>query len=452
MAGIRSTIPASNSCFGHNVGLSSPDSTVQQKSTASSPSVQDDVRAASLSQGRGTRGAPGADRLSRGRMMLFGISLILVALNLRTLFPSFAVLLPEIARDLELSASGASYLTTLPVLCMGVFAPLAAQWSQRIGPDRTLLGAILVLSAAIALRGAGLPGLYIGTLLGGAGIALGNVLLPVIIKRDFARHTGIMTGFYTMAICAGAAIAAAATLPLSASLSGSWTAGLVFWSLPAGAAALAWMLQAKHFAPVGPVRLRKGGTGIWRQPLAWYVTGFMGLQSSLAFSVLGWLAPILRERGMEGVDAGLVVSILILAQIAGCLVVPIIAMRCRSQRALATTLSAMAVAGILAMVFAPLSAVWPWALVQGVGQGGLLACALTIVVLRSPDVRVAAQLSAMSQSVGYAIAALAPWTIGALRDWTGGFTSTGPLFIVIGVGLFLTGWGAGRHAVLPTSA
>src|SRR5690606_28157227 len=153
----------------------------------------------------------------------------------------------------------------------------------------------------------------------------------------------------------GAAIAAAATLPLSALLSGSWTAGLVFWSLPAGVAALAWMLQAKRFVPPGPVRSRQGGAGIWRQPLAWYVTGFMGLQSSLAFSVLGWLAPILRERGMEGVDAGLVVSVLILAQIAGCLVVPIIAMRCRAQRALAITLSAMAVAGILAMVFAPLN-------------------------------------------------------------------------------------------------
>src|SRR5690606_23614244 len=166
----------------------------------------------------------------------------------------------------------------------------------------------------------------------------------------------------------------------------------------------------------------------------------------------GWLAPILRERGMDGVDAGLVVSVLILAQIAGCLVVPIIAMRCRAQRALAITLSAMAVAGILAMVFAPLSTLWPWALIQGVGQGGLLACALTIVVLRSPDIRVAAKLSAMSQSVGYAIAALAPLMIGALRDWTGGFASSGALFIVIGVALFITGWGAGRHALLPSSS
>lgn len=444
--------PARATRFGHNVELFSPDRTVQQESIASTPPVHDGTRQASPVAAHGSSSTPGADRLSRGGLILLGISLILVALNLRTLFPSFAVLLPEIARDLQLSASGASYLTTLPVLCMGVFAPLAARWSQRIGPDRTLLGAILVLSLAIALRGAGLPGLFLGTLLGGAGIALGNVLLPVIIKRDFARHTGIMTGFYTMAICAGAAIAAAATLPLSSSLPGGWTAGLVFWSLPAGLAALAWMLQAGRFAPAGAAPRRPGATGIWRQPLAWYVTGFMGLQSSLAFSVLGWLAPILRERGMDGVDAGLVVSVLILAQIAGCLVVPIIAMRCRAQRALAITLSAMAVAGILAMVFAPLSTVWPWALIQGVGQGGLLACALTIVVLRSPDIRVAAQLSAMSQSVGYVIAALAPWLIGALRDWTGDFASSGPLFIVIGAGLCVTGWGAGRHAVLPASA
>lgn len=129
--------PASTMRFRHNVGLSCPDSAVQQEPTASTPPVQDGTRQASPVAAHGSSGAAGAERLSRGGLLLLGVSLILVALNLRTLFPSFAVLLPEIARDLQLSASGASYLTTLPVLCMGVFAPLAARWSQRIGPDRS---------------------------------------------------------------------------------------------------------------------------------------------------------------------------------------------------------------------------------------------------------------------------------------------------------------------------
>ncbi len=396
------------------------------------------------------RNAPSSG-LSPGRLLLLALSVILVAANLRTLFPSISVLLPEIAQDLGLSAAAVSYLTMLPVLCMGLFAPLAAKLSSRIGTDRTLLAALVLLTAAIGLRGyASLPALYLAMLLAGAGIAVANVLLPVIVKRDFSAHLGAMTGFYTMAICAGAAVAAATTLPLSARLPGGWPAALAFWSLPAGLAALVWALQAARrslivAAPATP------GPGIWRQSLAWHVTCFMGLQSALAFSVLGWLPSILRERGMGGVDAGLVVSMLVLAQIVGCFAAPAIATRCKDQRALNVLLSVLAVAGLLALLFAPLASVWLWALLHGMGQGGLLASALTMVALRSPDARVATQLSAMSQSVGYGIAAFAPWLVGVLRDVTGGFGSTGVLFLAIGAGLAISGWGAGRRAQLARS-
>lgn len=141
-----------------------------------------------------------------GAQVLFGLSLVLIAYNLRPVFSSASVLLPEIIAQTGLSSFGAGVLTTLPVLCLGLFAPLAPRLAQRIGAERTLLGVLLLLALGTALRGLeSLPLLFIGTALAGGCIAIGNVLLPGLVKRDFASRTGMMTGLYTMALCAGAA-------------------------------------------------------------------------------------------------------------------------------------------------------------------------------------------------------------------------------------------------------
>jgi CP family cyanate transporter-like MFS transporter len=179
---------------------------------------------------------------------------------------------------------------------------------------------------------------------------------------------------------------------------------------------------------------------------------FMGLQSALAFCALNWLAPILRERGLSAVTAGLVLSVLIVVQLLTCLTTPALAVRARDQRPLAMLLAAGGTAGMLGLLFAPLASVWVWALLQGLAQGGLFALALTLVVLRSPDADVAAQLSGMVQSVGYIPAALAPLLIGLLRAWTGSFAAVGVLFAVIGVGLVWSGLGAGRPVLVAARA
>src|SRR3546814_3642593 len=123
--------------------------------------------------------------------MLLGFSLMLIAFNLRPLFASLSVLLPDLLEQTGLSSASAGYLTTLPVLCLGVFAPLAPRISQRIGPERTLLAVLFFLMMGTALRGMGdMYSLFIGTALGGAAIATGNVLLPSVVKRDRSEeHT-----------------------------------------------------------------------------------------------------------------------------------------------------------------------------------------------------------------------------------------------------------------------
>jgi CP family cyanate transporter-like MFS transporter len=316
---------------------------------------------------------------------LLGASLVLIAFNLRPVFSSASALLPEIRGELGLSPLGASLLTTLPVVCLGAFSPLAPRLAQRIGTERTLLGVLLLLTLGTALRGfSSVPLLFFGTALAGAAIAVGNVLLPGLVKRDFAANTALMTGLYTMALCAGAASAAGLTLPIEHALGGSLDGALSVWALPALLVGLIWLPQV--FASSRQAR-RSGFRveGLWRDKLAWQVTLFMGLQSALAYCVFGWLVPILRERGLDGIVAGGIVSVSVMVQAAACLFVPHIAVRGKDQRLINVTLCAFAVVALLGLLFAPLSTVWVWAVLQGIGQGGLIAAAMTAIVLRSRD-------------------------------------------------------------------
>jgi CP family cyanate transporter-like MFS transporter len=375
---------------------------------------------------------------------LLGASLVLIAFNLRPVFSSASALLPEIRTELGLSPLGASLLTTLPVVCLGAFSPLAPRLAQRIGSERTLLGVLLLLTLGTALRGlSSVPLLFFGTALAGAAIAVGNVLLPGLVKRDFAANTALMTGFYTMALCAGAASAAGLTLPIEHALGGSLEGALAIWALPALVVGLIWLPQV--FASSRQAR-RSGFRveGLWRDKLAWQVTLFMGLQSALAYCVFGWLVPILRERGLDGVVAGGIVSVSVMVQAAACLVVPHIAVRGRDQRLINVTLCTFAVVALLGLLFAPLSTVWVWAVLQGIGQGGLIAAAMTAIVLRSRDPHVAAHLSGMAQCVGYLLAAIGPFIVGLIRGWTGSFAWCAVLFVALGLGAAFNGWRAGR--------
>jgi CP family cyanate transporter-like MFS transporter len=371
------------------------------------------------------------------------IALIFVALNLRPALSSLAPVLPEVMQSLAMSTTTASILTMAPVLCLGLFGFITPRLESRFGPERTVIGALLLLAAGIGLRGVhDFASLFIGTLLAGAGIGIAGVLLPGLVKRDFPHKASFMTGVYTMALCAGAAIATALTVPMSHWF-GGWPAALAFWALPALAAALFWLPQTRqkhqtHRPPAYRV------AGLWRDPLAWQVTLFMGLQSSLAYAVFGWLAPILRERGLDPVVAGYVVSVSIMVQVVSALIAPSIAARRSAQSGAVVLILLVTMTGLLGCLYAPLASVWLWAVVLGLGQGGSFAIALALLVLRAPDARVATYLSGMAQSVGYTIASMGPLLAGLLRDWAGSWAATGPLFVMICLLAGAAGFGAGR--------
>jgi CP family cyanate transporter-like MFS transporter len=379
--------------------------------------------------------------LQRPWLLLLG--LILVALNLRPALSSMAPMLSEISKTLGLSAAQAGLLTTLPVLCLGLFAPLAPVLARRFGAERVVLGILLMLAGGIMLRSSfGEVGLFAGSVMAGASIGVIGVLLPGIVKRDFPKQAGTMTGVYTMALCLGAAMAAGATVPLSEHFDKNWALGLGFWMVPALVAAIFWLPQVgqKHGAHHVAYRVR----GLLRDPLAWQVTLYMGLQSSLAYIVFGWLPSILIGRGLTPTQAGLVLSGSVIVQLISSLAAPWLATRGKDQRPAIVIVMAMTLGGLFGCLYAPIDGLWGWAILLGLGQGATFSLALTLIVLRSRDAHVAANLSSMAQGFGYTLASMGPFAVGVVHDWTGGWSAVGWIFGVIGLGAIIAGLGAGR--------
>lgn len=377
------------------------------------------------------------------RPWLLLLGLVLVALNLRPALSSMSPLLADVARSLGLSAAEAGLLTTLPVLCLGLFAPTAPLLARRFGAERVVLGILLMLAAGILVRSAfGEVGVFVGSLIAGASIGIIGVLLPGIVKRDFAKQAGTMTGVYTMALCLGAAMAAGASVPISQHFANSWSIGLGVWVVPALVAALFWLPQVGRRQGAHQVAYRV--KGLLRDPLAWQVTLYMGLQSSLAYIVFGWLPSMLIGRGLSATEAGLVLSGAVIVQLVSSLAAPWLATRGKDQRVAIVLVMVMTLAGMFGCVYAPIEGLWGWAILLGLGQGGTFSLALTLIVLRSRDAHVAANLSGMAQGIGYILASLGPFAVGLVHDWTGGWAAVGWIFAVIGLGGIVAGIGAGR--------
>lgn len=387
--------------------------------------------------------APAASN-ARASLLLLAASLVLIAFNLRCAVASVGPVLPEIIRAAGLSPAASSALTTLPSLCFGLYGPLGPWLSRRFGTERSLLLVLGMMVVGTALRGlGGAPALFAGQIIACAGIAVINVLLPGLVKRDFPGHAAIMTGLYVMALCVGAAIAAGGTVPLERQFGGSWPAALAFWAVPAVLATALWVTQLPRQARSLARRAPKV-RGLWSDPLAWQVTLFMGLQSAFAYIVFGWLAPILRDRGLDPVQAGLVVSVSVLGQAAASLVAPSLSTLGRDQRAASAVSSLVCLASFLACIIGPLSWIWVWSIVLGLSEGALFAIALMLIVLRAPDVHVAAHLSGMSQGVGYILASAGPLFVGLLRGWTERPEALIGFSLLLGAAMLASGVGASR--------
>ena len=259
--------------------------------------------------------------------------MILVGLNLRPALSSLAPLLPRIASEGEFSVLTLSLLTTLPVLCLGLFAPLAPWLARRLGLERSLALGLIFLSAGLALRGiVSAPTLYLGTLLAGAAIGIVGTLLPALVKRDLTANADLMTGVYTMALCLGGALGAGLSIPLAHWLN-SWSLSLMSWSSFALIALFAWWwIMPQPIAEQWSKTQQNHTRALLSNPLAWQVMLLMGSQSSLAYIVFGWLPTLLVQQGYSESEAGWLMSASILIQLVSAISAPWLARLARDQR------------------------------------------------------------------------------------------------------------------------
>ncbi len=243
---------------------------------------------------------------------------VLVAINMRPAAAAIGPVIHRIQSDTGLSSGWAGVLVTLPVLCFGLLAPLAPVLARRLSVPAAISVALIVLLAGMLVRL--IPGvgfLFFGTALAGAAIAIGNVLVPVLIRTDFPDRTGAVMALYTAWLIGFAALAAGVTVPLADALGGGWRPGLAVWAIPAAVAAIAWLpalmrrrgAWSASIGPAGDPHPGHTARGLLRNRLAWEVTLFFALQSGGFYATLAWLPSVFRSHGASDAHAGLLLSL-----------------------------------------------------------------------------------------------------------------------------------------------
>ncbi|EKA1405024.1 CynX/NimT family MFS transporter [Salmonella enterica subsp. enterica serovar Cerro] len=356
-------------------------------------------------------------RGKQGALLIAGI--LMIATTLRVTFTGAAPLLETIRSDYGLSTAQTGLLTTLPLLAFALVSPLAAGIARRFGMERSLFAAMLLICAGIALRS--LPSaalLFAGTAIIGCGIALGNVLLPGLIKRDFSQHVARLTGAHSLTMGAAAALGSALVVPLALHGFG-WRGALLMLMLFPLLAFLIWLPQWRTTRSANLSNSRAlHERGIWRSPLAWQVTLFLGLNSLIYYVIIGWLPTILISHGYSEAQAGSLHGLLQLATAAPGLAIPLILHRFNDQRWIAALVSLLCAVGAAGLWFVPGQAII-WTLLFGFGSGATMILGLTFIGLRASSAHQAAALSGMAQSVGYLLAACGPPVMGKLHDASG---------------------------------
>ncbi|WP_223214646.1 MFS transporter [Microbacterium ureisolvens] len=398
------------------------------------------------SPSRTTRTEP--SRTASALMLLAAVCL--VAMNMRPAITGLGPLLDQIGADTGMSVSALGLLAAVPLVAWALFSPLAHDLSRRFGQPRVLLWSLLVLLAGTLVRS--IPGpvasLWIGTAIIGIGIAIINVLMPAVVKREFAGHVPAVTAAYTALLAGLGAVSSGVVVPISHIELGGDPAGWRFALLVTGAALLPFAIAAWWWAHRGAGRAHdrssapRGRTGIWRDPIAWLVAAYMGLQASMFYMFVTWLAPLSMSIGRSEVVAGIDVMVYQLFSLAGCLLLPL-ALRGGLERWAPALIPSLAVVGVAGLMIAP-GGVLLWGSLIGLTGGATLAMSLTLMAQRARDHDTSTALSGMSQSVGYVIAALGPIAFGALHSLTGGWTASLALVLAVLLALTVVGVFAGR--------
>ncbi|MEU8824027.1 MFS transporter [Streptomyces sp. NPDC048636] len=399
----------------------------------------------------------------RGRLLIVGI--LLAALNLRPAVTSLGPLLEEVRDGLGMSGTVAGLLTSVPAVCFALFGLTAPRLARRRGPGAVVCAGLAAITAGLSLRpfAGGTPAFVAASALALAGIAVSNVLMPVIVKRWFPDRVGAMTGLYSMGLSLGTAAAAAATVPMTDALDVSWRAGLGVWALLAAVALVPWLFLARDRtkdageAPTKDAGAPRSGTDaaepagrarpITRSPIAWAMAVFFGLQATAAYITMGWMPQIFRDAGVSASTAGVLLAVIMAMGVPLSFVLPPIAARLRHQGVLVVILGVFGLSGYTGLYLAPAEGAWAWALLLGVANCAF-PLALTMIGMRARTSAGVVRLSAFAQSTGYLLSIPGPLLVGALYQHSGGWGQPIALMAALMVPQIVAGVLAGRNRTL----
>ncbi|EGG43907.1 MULTISPECIES: CynX/NimT family MFS transporter [Streptomyces] len=396
-------------------------------------------------------------------LRLLPVGIVLAALNLRPAVTSLGALLEEVRDGLGMSGSVAGVLTSVPSLCFAVFGVMAPRLARRFGLSVVVCTGMVAIAAGLLIRpyAGNTVGFLAGTALALMGIAVSNILMPVLVKRWFPDRVGPMTGLYSMALALGTSLPAAVTVPVTDGLGGDWRAGLAVWAGLAAVAVLPWLVLLRVRgaeriepapAPAPAVPEAAGGRlRITRSRIAWALAVFFGLQSTAAYITMGWMAQIYRDAGLSAGTAGLLLAVTMVMGVPLAFVIPRVATRLPHQGPIAVVLGVCGLAGYAGLYLAPAGGAWAWAVLLGISNCAF-PLALTMVGMRARTGAGVAQLSAFAQSTGYLLSIPGPLLVGVLYQHSGGWGQPLALMAVLMVPQILVGVLAGRDRTVEDEA
>ncbi|MBI0130188.1 MULTISPECIES: MFS transporter [Snodgrassella] len=384
------------------------------------------------------------------RLSLF-VAILALAFVLRGPLTGVGPLLQNIQTQLQISSTLAGMLTTVPLLTFGLFSIFIPRLAARLGSEQMVFFALWILTLGLVLRcGSGLFLLLTGTALLSCAIAVGNVLIPSMVKQYFPFKMGLVTALYALVMNMGGAAGSALSAPLAHSNLWGWRGALVIWVLPALVAMVIWWLpfKAANAVPKAAVRARQVKIHLWRNPLAWQVTLFMGFQSFLFYSTVSWLPQIVAKAGVSATEAGGWLGLMQLVMIPTNLLIPIYAARLKQQHWIGSMCGVALILSVLLLMSPWRSCYFPAVLLLGLGISGAFCLSMMFFSLRSSSVTEGVLLSGMAQTCGYLFAAVGPVLMGALHDMMHSWFPALCLMFIAAVVITVSGWNAGKDRKL----
>ena len=379
------------------------------------------------------------------------VGVLLIASNLRAPITALGPVIHEISASFSLSNSASGLLNALPLLIFGLASPFAPTLTRKVGLEKALLTALILITVGCIVRSLmGLPGLWLGTFIIGLGIAIANVLVVPLVKRDFPSHTARCVGLYAATMALTAAFSSGIAAPLSVISTAGWRLSTGVWVITAVLGLIVWLrvcVGGAHESDSTAKTRVQGNRSVWKSSIAWQVSMFMALHTMVFYTVIDWYPSMAGEHGVSATTAGYHLFLYQAVAVIANLTTAAFISRMKDQSILGLLCSLFITVGIAGILIMPgLAAIW--LVFAGVGAGMSMVTCLTLFGLRTREHSQAGQLSGKAQCVGYLMGALGPYLAGIIRGYSMSWDSTLVCLIFVTFIQAYFAWHAGKDRVI----